>query len=329
MLLNLFIFSFKMKLFFKKLIFFIPFSIAIYFLLILVSGTILPKSFRINLNYPKAGYGHLFSRINDANKLEKIDLLILGSSTAYRGYDTRIIDSVLRIKSFNLGSSGQTPIQTNYLLKKYLDKLNPTQIIYDAYPGVFFADGTESTTDLIANDNLNINMLFLLQENFNIKTINELIFKIWEYFLGWDKDIKENEFKNSDFYVKGGGYVELIKNIRKKNDLTELGDINQKQLEYFHRNIALIKSKNIDLIIVVPPINTNLYRRIDKIISVSSIIDSSLILFDYNSVGEIITFRDELFYDSHHLNQKGVEIFNRVLIQDMNEMKRESAFSTN
>ena len=60
-------------------------------------------------------YGHTFTRMQDAQKTKNVDVLIVGSSHAYRGIDPRILQKD-GISAFNLGSSAQTPINTKVLL---------------------------------------------------------------------------------------------------------------------------------------------------------------------------------------------------------------------
>ena len=79
----------------------------------------LAKNVRSNI----AAYGHFFSRSRDAENIKNPDILFLGSSHAYRGFDTRMF-SQANISSFNLGSSSQSPINTQVLLKQYLQKIN-------------------------------------------------------------------------------------------------------------------------------------------------------------------------------------------------------------
>ena len=68
-----------------------------------------------NLIYKQRG-GHLHSRLLEINKHQNVDVLFLGSSHAYRGFDTRIFKES-GIASFNLGSSSQAPVQSLLLLK--------------------------------------------------------------------------------------------------------------------------------------------------------------------------------------------------------------------
>ena len=59
------------------------------------------------------------------------------------------------LKTFNLGSSSQTPIQTKMLLDEHLDRLNPKLVVFEVYPVVFQLEGVESALDFIANTEFN------------------------------------------------------------------------------------------------------------------------------------------------------------------------------
>ena len=100
-------------------------------------------------------YGHLYSRVKDAEKIKNPDILFIGSSHSYRGFDTRVFQKH-GIKAFNLGSSSQTPINSKVLLKQYLDKINPKMVVIEAYAGTISADGVESSLDLLSNNKIDI-----------------------------------------------------------------------------------------------------------------------------------------------------------------------------
>ena len=110
--------------FIKSILWFTPYSLAIYLLLLVFWGELTPPLLKKNLNYKKGSYGHLYSRIRELKKTHDVDILFLGSSHTYRGFDPRIF-ARHGFHTFNLGSSSQSPIQTEILLKRYLDKLNP------------------------------------------------------------------------------------------------------------------------------------------------------------------------------------------------------------
>ena len=115
-------------------------------------GLIFPHNIAKNLKLLGPG-GHLKTRIRDLATCSDVDVLFLGSSHAYRGFDPRIFMKY-GIKSFNLGSSAQTPIQTEILLKRYLNSLKPKLVVYEVYPSTLSLDGVESALDLIANDRI-------------------------------------------------------------------------------------------------------------------------------------------------------------------------------
>ncbi|NHW60088.1 hypothetical protein HA378_33495, partial [Escherichia coli] len=80
------------------------------------------------------------------------------SSHAYRGFDTRVF-SKNGISSFNLGSSSQSPINTQVLLKQYLDRIKPKMIVYEVYAGTLSADGVESSLDMLSNNKIDVNAI--------------------------------------------------------------------------------------------------------------------------------------------------------------------------
>ena len=88
-------------------------------------------------------------------------------------------------------SSGQTPIQAEIMLKRYLDQLNPQVVIIEVNPYAFTSDGVESALDLIANDAndwLSIEMTFRLN---HLKVYNTLIYGMFDDWFQRNADFKE------------------------------------------------------------------------------------------------------------------------------------------
>ena len=141
-----------MKLFIKRLFFFTVVTILAYILILLLFSKLdkLTSMFSPNLNYRVAKGGHLYTRLKDIEHYSHVELLVIGSSHAYRGFDPRIFKKK-GVEIFNLGSSAQTPIQTEILIKRYLDKLNPKVVLFEVYPGSLTSDGVESSLDLVSN----------------------------------------------------------------------------------------------------------------------------------------------------------------------------------
>jgi hypothetical protein len=122
--------------FIKNFFQFFLYAILFYIVAIILFGEYNLKELNKNLNYRRGSYGHMFSRIQDINKADHLDVLVVGSSHAYRGFDPRIFNSQ-NINLFNLGSNIQTPVQTKFLLEKYLDRLKPSTVIFEVFPEVF------------------------------------------------------------------------------------------------------------------------------------------------------------------------------------------------
>lgn len=303
-----------MKKFIKKSTLFILFFLFFYCTSLLFWGSTYKLNKNSNLKYKLGSYGHLNSRVKDLLNFESIDILFLGSSHAYRGFDPRIFKKN-GISSFNLGSSSQTPIQTEILLQRYLKRLNPKMVIYEVFPGTFSSDGVESALDIIANDKLDsltLNMAFKLN---SIIVYNTLIYKMIRSLIGFDKDFIEpliND-KSKDKYISGG-FVEkeLAYNKNIDNYSLKIWDFYDYQIDAFEQTISLLQKQNIKVILVQAPITSELY------ISYSN---NSEIDHYFSSISEYYNFNDivklsstQHFYDDHHLNTYGVKIFNEKLI---------------
>jgi len=299
-----------MNRFIKSLFFFSGFASILYVALLLTWGSrFIPSTFKPNLKYPFYSTGYTYSRLQEAKETSDVDILFIGSSHAYRSFDPRIFERY-GYKVFNMGSSAQTPAQTRVLVNRYLEKIRPKFIVFEVYIGVFANDGTESALDIIANDKNDINSYCMSIRSNNPKVYNTLLYKtlidLMNIKTGTDTELK----RKIDSYVKGG-YVE-----RKINDFekSSLGKwkLKQTQISEFEKIISLLKSKGIKFILVNTPVTTCFFKSIPNNNEFDSIMNSSGEYYNFNY---LMKLDDSLhFLDSHHLNQKGVELFNDSLI---------------
>jgi len=302
----------EIKEFIKSLFAFIPFAFGIYVVLVCLWGDWAPDFLKKNLNYRVGSYGHMFTRIAEVKQTKDVDLLFLGSSHTYRGFDTRIFKQA-GYNAFNLGSSSQTPIQTKILLERYLTTLNPDTVIYEVYPGTFSSDGVESSLDLIANDNNDLATLKMAFKINHIKTYNTLIYGFYRDIFNKNASFSEPTAKDGDQYVSGG-YVE--KNMSYYKPATPVPNkwrLETQQLRIFEDILDLLKAKNIPVILVQAPVTASEYAAYANNDEVDKILSSYGVYYNFNGLPAL---NDSLhFYDAHHLNQAGVEIFNRELIE--------------
>lgn len=284
-----------------------------YVLLIFICGTYVPPNFFPNLKYRLGAYGHTFSRLNEAKYVKDIDILFLGSSHAYRGFDTRMY-SKNGYKTFNLGSSAQTPIQTKALIDRYLTHINPKIVVFEVYsPTLFNNDGVESAVDIISND---INDLFSLKMALQLNHIivyNTFIYATVRDILNLNKTFEEPIKKGKDNYIPGGYVERKISHYKPTSRRKRIHNINEEKLFYLTEIVSTIKKRNIEVFLVNAPISKSLYSSYQNNYAFDEIMRKHSTYYNFN---ELLTLDDSLhFYDNNHLNQFGVEIFNKKLIE--------------
>lgn len=303
-----------MKLFIKTHLIFIVFLGVFYSIALFYWNEEAPKKFKKNINYRIGSYGHMFTRVNDIPNYNDIDILFLGSSHSYRGFDVRVFENH-GYTCFNLGSSAQTPIQTEILLKRYLKTLNPEIVVYEVYPGSFCSDGVEAAVDLIANDENDWYSFLMTLKMANIKVANTFLYGLSRDVFNLNSEFiepveRENAF---DTYVSGGYVEKKVFHYKPKEQEEHHWKFDQKQIEAFNNVVEFLYAKDVNVVFIYAPITRGLYQSYTN----NSSFDSILSPFEnYYNFNENYPLNDAVyFYDEHHLNQDGVEMFNQKLIE--------------
>ena len=301
-----------MKKFIKSILLFIPLAIVVYVLLLYVFGSYIPQRYKFNLFDAQGLGGHTYTRLQEINNFNDVDILFLGSSHTYRGFDPRIFAKA-NFSSFNLGSSSQTPIQTEVLLNRYLKQINPKMVIFEVFPDIFTSDGVESSVDIIGNSRNDKESFNMSRKINNITTYNTLLYYYIRSFLY--PNAKRTELLQTDYdtYISGGFIERKIEYFKHVSYPENEWIYNQKQFIAFEKILALLKTENIPTVLVYAPVTPSLYKSNRN----QKEFDEKMSGYgDYYNFNEIIHLDDSLyFYDSHHLNQKGVEVFNEKLIE--------------
>lgn len=84
----------------------------------------------------KRGYAfdkYRWEEFYELPKGDSLDILFLGSSHAYRGFNPALLDSLWGIRSFNLGSSGQTPLTSLHVLRNAVQHQKPKKVVMELY----------------------------------------------------------------------------------------------------------------------------------------------------------------------------------------------------
>ncbi len=310
-----------MNKFFRSILAFVFILIPVYVLIVGLVHLYAPDNLRLNIKYKKGGNGHLYTRLREADTTKNIDILVLGSSHAYRGFDPRVFEKS-GYKIFNLGSSSQSHVQTEFLVKKYLHQINPKIVIYEVYLNVMQNDGLESFIDLTSNLK---NPLELLGMTFKINSV--LAYNTWiaastEFLIeGRNTQFIEPLRKKDDMYITGG-FIERDNGKIESDQIIEERHIRPKlrQEHAFGNTLKYLRNNNIEVILVQTPINTSYYQQFingdyfDKYFEkfVKEELAKQYINFNKYSIG---LDNKQHFYDLHHLNQEGVQLFNTEFIE--------------
>lgn len=307
-----------MRLFIKKCLLFILVLLLLFPVYFYIWGEFIPQIFRnaSNVRYIDESHDFMRLRIQEAKTISDIDILVLGSSHAYRGFDPRIF-STHGLEMFNFGSSSQSPLQTEVLLKRYYHSLNPKIVIFEIYPSVFTGDGVESSIGLLSSDIIDRHALQMAFKIDNLMTYNTLFLSLLKNTLNKQSpSINSNKYETHT-YVEGG-YVERDKLYYYEPEFISSSqwELNASQWQAFERCLKIIESNGAQIFLVYAPITNSLYTsKTNNDEFLKRMATYGYPLYDFNT---IINLDDTLhFYDSNHLNQKGVEVFNHSLISEL------------
>ncbi len=297
-----------MKRFVFKLALFLVFTCVFYVGTILIFGLVIPSSFAKNFNYFGIR-GFTRKRFNEAKQVKNVDLVVIGSSHAYRGYDPRIFKKA-GISTFNLGSSSQTPLQTRYLVNRYIKNLNPKFAIVDVYPVLFGVDGVESQIDLMSSGLMDKEIVKMSFDINDITLYNSLIFGVFNDTFHLRK--QSGPKAEGDVYVPGG-YVQSYENLKfKKPRFTQKITISATQLEAFKKTLNYLKANNVKYVIVQAPYSRSNYNSYTNNDEIDKLFSS---MGEYYNFNKILNLPDSMYYDDSHLNQFGVNVYNAKLLE--------------
>lgn len=332
-----------MKKFFINGFLFLASTVVFYTVAVMLWGSYLPADMKKNINYRRGSFGFTYTRLQEVNQTGKVDVLFVGSSHAYCGFDARIFGQH-GYTSFNLGSSMQTPVQTDLLLNRYLDRLSPSVVVYEIYPYAFASDGVESAVDIIANDRINGGDVSMAATVNSVKTYNTLLYGFVSRLFRKEKPIQEqlsitassgNIISHSK-YIRGGfmeksmeladssahtGFEIITPAVERKMQ-ADAAAVQTKdgkwyarsyQLAAFENTLRKMKERNIRVILVQAPVVPAYYALLRCSNEINAYFSSKAEYYNFN---EGSSFDEKVdFADYHHLNQTGVTKMNEVLIQ--------------
>jgi hypothetical protein len=238
----------------------------------------------------------------------KYDAIVLGSSHAYRGYDPRIFEQAW-VSVFNAGTSAQNAKGSLVLYNEYL-KDRADVFILDIYDPVFELEGTESNMRLIQNVPTNAAAFALVKQEVKMYTLNALAVRLASL------NVKD-EAPNAD-YIKNGFCEKkgILYAVEPLND--SVFNANEEMFLAFESMIKQMQSDGKRIVLCSHPLpaSPGLLNYHEKFLARFSPLIQHLgvpyIDLTYYTEG----FGINEFADLSHLNQQGVELYNRLLLQN-------------
>jgi len=275
-----------------------------------------------------------------------IDLLMLGSSHAYRSYDPKVIGQVLAKEDrvYNFGSSAQSPLISYYVLKEILEKQRPEQVVMDLYYMVFTNDNQ------LHNRRYNLDYMqasaaktaffqdgFSTEEKVILTAFPALVYKDYlkpkvNKLLG-----RPHLLKKQGNY-QGAGFVSnpdtlSIEKLKYQNQFDyferETNEMTESNFEYLKKIKLLCDQENISLVFTsapMPEISVNKIKNYQAFYQIFSELAAKwkVPYVDYN-IQRIENLSDkDHYYDDDHLNASGARIFSAAVADYLLKDKRSS-----
>jgi len=271
------------------------------------------------------GFGYALERFRDVESYKDVDIMFLGSSHAYRTYDVRVYEEK-GYTAFNLGSTGQTPLNSYYLMRRYWKRLQPKVVVLDLVYRVIDRDGLECFYDLSSNMSYSKEFVQMAADIGSPYAVNSSLGMWASSLLGNDEPLGEQEKQDNERYIPGG-YVEFEV---WDNDSSGTGKITpftvqpiEKQFEYIRRIIDFASENGAKVVLVTKPEpreNLIVCANYDEISDLFNAVAEKAgeQFWDFNKIMEPLDWHDH-FHDREYLSKPGVEIFNRLLLEKLTE----------
>lgn len=284
----------------------------------LVVFTLLPEKFH-RVTVPG---DNSFNRFAEVEEHRPVDLLFVGSSQTYRSFDTRLY-AADGLTSFNLGSTSQGPLNSYYVLKRYLAGLDPKVVVLQVCPDVFKSrDGLEAFLDITSNApysrDIHLDMALATR---NLYAANHLALIAAARLLKPLRSVRP-AVSREETYIPGG-YVETRhgppRAYRRDPKRYEIADI---QWAYLERIIDLVQSQGRKLVMVVVPITPEEKASVSNYAEIFGRYRDLAARrgFPYHDFNDYMALDEGHFMDEHHLNAAGALAFNRAYLDTLNRI---------
>lgn len=276
------------------------------------------------------------------------DDLIVGTSHGKMNIDPSAMEEITGRSGHNICVGGEYGVDAYYLVKLALEKQNPTRIIYEVDPGYFVTEKEEGNNYLLFYHEFPLSMAKLEYFWASVAKCNfrTTLFPWYEYPLSSEiGKIKQNLYQklNGNYdvsYLKGetqeyheNGFIRQkavdTSKLRLPADpkVFEESRVNQDNMKYIRKLIALCKEKNIEFVAVTTPVPNGMLEKYSE--NFESAWEYFSSFFEEQKV-PYLNFNTEYFrafphkigyytdFDGH-MNGKAAEDYSRVLAKVITE----------
>ena len=258
-----------------------------------------------NVVYRPGGHDFCFTRLGEAGATHDVDVLFCGSSHAYRTFDPRHC-AARGIEAFNLGTSCQTPLQTEALLDLYLDSLRPRLVVLEVHPDVMANDGVESALLLLPNMRPSVPLARMALRTRHLKVGCSAFYAAARNGLGSHMRHFSEPAADGDGRYVAGGYVEKLDPAYDPTPRSEaVAHPRPAQLAAMRRIVHRLDRRGIPFILLRVPGTEALAARQD-----AGDFDTRMAALGTYLAPRPDGLTDSLhFFDDDHLNQAGVDLY--------------------
>lgn len=297
--------------------FFAAFTVAyllIFAVLFYVRPSGVPFIYRATQGNVSSGGGTWY-KLRHFDKNKKWDMVVLGSSHAYRGYDPEIF-SRYGLNMYNLGTSNQHMLCTYYIAINHLNKENCKMVLLDVYDRAFCSQQLESMSDIIQNADNDKTALQIALSTPDIRAINMLVLR---YFNKTIPLLNTDTAGLTNGYKKNNKYLNPIVADSIKPEV--IYKTNPLQVKYLRKLLTYFKEQGIPVVAAEHPLPT-LYtvRNHDQFLNdIQPIFNEFGVPFFDHTFDKDIAEKLCYFFDPTHLNSKGVPKYNERLLKQFVE----------
>ncbi len=243
------------------------------------------------------------------------DLIFLGSSQTYSGFNPEVFDANLNIHSYNLGTPAEVSVVTYYRFKDAVEKSVPRVAIVEAYfrtlprdinvryiPHWLNSLSFENKKSLLSEMSFGERVRLYL----NLTHMDE---KIIELIVG----LRKKRLEGYKGFVSSKNRVNLFEletENRFEGYTFEINNHTKKNMKYLDKIITLAKEKNIKLIFVTTPLPSASLEGIKNYNEIHQYLNTffkekNIAYYDFNVLKNPVFIDEKDFEDSNHLNYFG------------------------